>query len=212
MESAPFREAREELRAGRRPVRDELGFTGDDIVVGLVSRLEPRKGWTYFLEAVERLAPDFPALRALIVGEGAQRAELEAEVRRRGLEQRVVFAGFRSDVARAIAAMDVAVLTSLWEGLPRVLVQYALLERPIVAFEVEGSREVIADGHSGYVVGLRDVDALVTRLRPLVANAELRRTFGERVRQHVEGRWDVEIMVDRIERLYDEVAAVPTGD
>jgi len=209
MDTAPFREAREHPECGRVPVRAQFGFTDDDVVVGMVSRLEPRKGYRFLFEAIARLAPDFPHLRALVVGEGDERRELERLASSRGIADRVRFAGYRADVAGAIAAFDVAVLTSLWEGLPRVLVQYSLLERPIVTFEVEGSREVVEDGASGYVVPLRDVDALVDRLRRLAANAELRAEFGRRARERVEGRWDVEIMVRRIAEVYEEVGSVP---
>jgi glycosyltransferase involved in cell wall biosynthesis len=206
MDTRPFREALDPAR-GRIPARAELGLAEDDVVVGMVSRLEPRKGWGYFLDAVARLAPDFPHLRALVVGEGSQRRELEAAAARLGIADRVVFAGYRADVARAMSALDVGVLTSLWEGLPRVLVQYALLEKPVVTFAVEGAHEVVDDGRTGFVVPLRDLDALVDRLRPLVAGAALRAELGRRSRERVEGRWDVEIMVDRIRRVYDEVAA-----
>lgn len=205
MDTRPFREALDPER-GRIPARAELGLREDDVVIGMVSRLEPRKGWPYFLEAVARLAPDFPRLRALIVGEGSQHRELEATAARLGIADRVVFAGYRSDVARAMSAFDIAVLTSLWEGLPRVLVQYSLLEKPIVTFAVEGAGEVVDDGRTGFVVPLRDLDALVDRLRPLVASAPLRAELGRRSRERVEGRWDVELMVDRIRRVYDEVA------
>ena len=146
----------------------ELAREEAPLPLGMVSRLEARKGWRYFLEAIARLAPDFPHVKAMIVGEGAERATLEGEVRRLGLTDRVVFTGYRSDIARAIAAFDVAVLTSLWEGLPRVLVQYSLLERPIVTFECEGAREIVDDGRNGFVVPSKDVDTLVDRLRRVV--------------------------------------------
>jgi len=211
MDTRPFRHALNPDQ-GRRPLRRELGFDDDHVVIGMVSRLEPRKGWEFFLRAIARLAPDFPHVRALVVGEGSQREELEQTARRMGVGDRVVFAGYRSDVARAIATFDVAVLTSLWEGLPRVLVQYSLLEKPIVTFAVEGAHEVVDDGTSGYVVALRDEEALVDRLRRLVASPELRTLLGGRSRRRVEGRWDVELMVDRIRRVYEEVAAgAPRG-
>jgi glycosyltransferase involved in cell wall biosynthesis len=205
MDTRPFRHALDPAH-GRIPVRAELGLAEDHVVAGMVSRLEPRKGYRYFLEAIGRLAPDFPQLRALIVGEGSQHQELETMAAALGIGDRVVFAGYRADVARAMSAFDVAVLTSLWEGLPRVLVQYSLLEKPIVTFAVEGAHEVVDHGRSGYVVPLRDVDALVDRLRPLVASRGLRAELGRRSRERVEGRWDVEIMVDRIRQVYDEVA------
>jgi glycosyltransferase involved in cell wall biosynthesis len=212
MDTRPFREAREEPRAARDPMRAEFGFGPGDVVVGMVSRLEPRKGWLHLFDAIARLAPDFPHLRVLVVGEGGQREELVRAVRERGLSERIAFAGYREDVARAIAAFDVAVLTSLWEGLPRVLVQYALLEKPIVTFAVEGSKEVVEEGVTGYVVPLKDVDALVDRLRRLIVNREAREEFGRRGRARVEGRWDVELMVERIAALYAQVEAGPRAE
>lgn len=207
MDTQSFEEARNTPETSRVAVRREFAFADDELVLGMVSRLEPRKGYVYLFEAMRRLAPDFPKLRLLVVGEGAQHAELEQLVAELGIRERVVFAGYREDVARAISAFDVAVLTSLWEGLPRVLVQYSLLERPVVTFEVEGAHEVVRDGHSGYVVPLKDVDALVDRLRRIVANAELRETFGRRARERVLGRWDVDRMVERITSLYEDVEA-----
>lgn len=207
MDTTPFEAALADPE-GRASVRRELGFGPDDVVVGMVSRLEPRKGWTYLIDAAARLAPDFPAFRLLVVGEGAEREALERRVAARGLAGRVRFAGYRRDVARVISAFDVAVLTSLWEGLPRVLVQYSLLEKPVVTFAVEGAHEVVEEGRSGWVVPLRDVDALVARLRPLLADAALREECGRRARGRVAGRWDADRMIRRIEEVYD---AVRTG-
>jgi glycosyltransferase involved in cell wall biosynthesis len=204
MDVAPFCEAREHPELGRS-LRRELGFGDDDVVVGMVSRLEARKGYRYLFEALSRLAPGFPRLKALVVGEGDGRRELESLAERLSLSGRVVFAGYRSDVARAISAFDVAALTSLWEGLPRVLVQYSLLEKPIVTFEVEGAREVVSDGVSGYVVPAKDVDSLAERLGRLVADPELRAEFGRNSREQVDGRWEVDRMVAQISNIYERV-------
>jgi glycosyltransferase involved in cell wall biosynthesis len=207
MDLAPFEAARDSPAGTREALRREFGFGTEDVVVGVVSRLEPRKGHRFLIEAMARLAPDFPHLKALVVGEGPQRGELEERVRRAGLADRFVFAGYREDVARVISTFDVAVLTSLWEGLPRVLVQYAMLEKPTVTFAVEGAREIIEDGRSGYVVEPKNVADLADRLRRLAVNAADRRIFGHRARQRVEERWNVDLMVERISRLYEEVEA-----
>jgi glycosyltransferase involved in cell wall biosynthesis len=213
MDTRPFEEARDHPETTRVPRRREHGFADHDLVVGMVSRLEPRKGYRYLLEAVARLAPVHPRLRVLIVGEGPQRSDLEGLAAALGIGDRVVFAGYRPDVAGTISSFDVAVLTSLWEGLPRVLVQYSLLEKPIVTFEVEGSREVVEDGVNGFVVPPKDVDVLVDRLDRVLANPTLRREFGRRSRERVEGRWDVELMVDRISSVYENVeAGRPLGE
>ncbi len=205
METESFARALRDPERSRTPRRAEFGFTDDDLVVGMVSRLEPRKGYVYFFEALARLAPDFPRLKALVVGEGAQEDELRERVRMLGLGDRVVFAGYRYDVADVIAAFDIAVLTSLWEGLPRVLVQYALLEKPIVTSAVEGAHEVVEHGHSGLVVPKESVPDLVDALRRVLSNDALRRTMGARARARVEGRWDVDGMVRKIERVYRQV-------
>jgi glycosyltransferase involved in cell wall biosynthesis len=171
----------------------------------MVSRLEPRKGYPFLLQAAARLVGEFPSLRVLIVGEGEQEGELRTTTQRMGLTDRVVFAGYRTDVAEVIAAFDIAVLTSLWEGLPRVLVQYSLLEKPIVTFDVEGSAEVVEEGNSGYIVPKEDVAALTDRLRILLANEMLRRRMGAAGRSRVEGRWDVEGMMRRLRAVYRQV-------
>lgn len=207
MDTRSFEDARNDPRNARDAVRRELGIADDELVLGMVSRLEPRKGYVFLFEAMQRLAPDFPKLKLMVVGEGAQRAELESLVDAMELAGRVVFAGYREDIARAISAFDIGVLTSLWEGLPRVLVQYSLLEKPVVTFEVEGAHEVVDDGNSGFVVPLKDVDALVDRLRRVVSSAGMRETFGRLARDRVLGRWDVERMVALITSLYEDVEA-----
>jgi glycosyltransferase involved in cell wall biosynthesis len=207
MDLEPFETARVSPTDTRDALRSEFGFDREDVVIGVVSRLEPRKGHRFLIDAMKRLAPDFPQLRVLAVGEGPQHEELEGVVRRAGLANRFAFAGFRQDIAPVISTFDVAVLTSLWEGLPRVLVQYAMLEKPIVTFAVEGAREIVEDGHSGYVVEPKNVDELVDRLRRLTVSAADRQLFGRRVRERVEQRWNVDLMVERIANLYDEVEA-----
>lgn len=207
MQTEPFSEAREKPETSRDPVRAELGLTDDDLVVGMVSRLEPRKGYRFLFRALSRLTPDFPHLKAVVVGEGDERADLEQMTRDLGIEDRVIFAGYRADIARMIATFDIATLTSLWEGLPRVLVQYSLLERPIITFECEGAREVIDDGVNGFVVPSKDVDTLTDRLRRLIPDAALRAEFGRLSREKVEGRWDVDRMVERITAVYEDVEA-----
>jgi glycosyltransferase involved in cell wall biosynthesis len=203
----PFDRVRANPDGTRNALRRELGFDPDDVVVGVVSRLEPRKGHQYLIEAIARLAPDFPRLKVLVVGEGPDRGALLERVRSSGLADRFTFAGYRADIASVISTFDVAVLTSLWEGLPRVLVQYALLEKATVTFDVEGAREIVEDGFSGWIVERQDVDELADRLRRLTVNPEEREALGRRARQRVEQHWNVDLMVERISNLYDDVGA-----
>jgi len=211
MDTVAFQNALRFPEDARLPRRREFGFAGEHMVVGMVSRLEPRKGYRYFFEALARVSEDFPQVRALVVGEGEQGNELKTVAADLGIGERVVFAGYRPDIAEVIAAFDVAVLTSLWEGLPRVLVQYALLEKPIVTFDVEGAREVVDDGNTGYIVPRQDVDLLTDRLRQLLESETLRRRLGSAARERVEGRWDVDRMVAGVADVYRrlESARIP---
>ena len=115
---------------------------------------------------------------------GADRGvELEAEVAARGLVSRVRFLGHRQDLAQVLAAVDVSVLTSLWEGLPRVLVQSAAAGRPIVTFDVEGAWEVVREGENGFIVPSRDVDKLTARLDTVLRDRLRARAMGRIGRQ-----------------------------
>jgi glycosyltransferase involved in cell wall biosynthesis len=199
---------REYLAAGRmgederQTLRAELGFEPRHRVVLMAARLEERKGHTYLFEAVQRLKADHPDLRVLLLGEGHYRPALEAQCRVLGIDDRVQFLGFRSDLPRVLAAADISVLTSLWEGLPRVLVQSAAAGKPIVTFDVEGAWEVVRDGRNGFVVPSRDVDTFTQRLEVLLRDRARARAFGLAGPEHVGEQWAVETMLERLDDLY----------
>jgi len=196
------------IEAGRMPegdrtsLRRELGYGPEHQVAVMIARLEERKGHVYLFQAVARLKPAHPSFRVLVIGEGRLRRKLEEQVRAMGLENVVTFLGYRTDVARILAAADLSVLTSLWEGLPRVLVQSAAAGRPIVTFDVEGAWEVVRDGENGYIVPTRDVDALTARLDQLLANRERARALGRAGPERVCEDWTVETMLERLDHLY----------
>lgn len=190
----------------RARVRRELGLEPQHQAVAMAARLEPRKGHTYLFQAVERLRESHPDLRVLILGDGDHRAALEAEVAERGLGERVRFLGHRTDLARVLAAVDISVLTSLWEGLPRVLVQSAAAGRPIVTFDVEGAWEVVRDGENGFIVPTRDIDAFTARLDQVLRDRRRSRAMGRLGRQQVGQAWTVETMVERLDALYTRCA------
>ena len=186
----------------RARLRRELGLEPQHVAVAMAARLEPRKGHTYLFQAVERLQQEHPDLRVLILGDGVHRAELEAEVAARGLVSCVRFLGHRQDLAQILAAVDVSVLTSLWEGLPRVLVQSAAAGRPIVTFDVEGAWEVVREGENGFIVPSRDVDKLTARLDTVLRDRLRARAMGRVGRQQVTEAWTVETMLDRLDAMY----------
>jgi glycosyltransferase involved in cell wall biosynthesis len=191
----------------RGVLRARLGLKSHQQAVAMVARLEARKGHVYLFEAVRRLRPLHPHLRVLLVGDGALRPSLEAQCRVSGIADIVRFLGHRHDVARVLAASDISVLTSLWEGLPRVLVQAAATGKPILTFDVEGAWEVVRDGRNGFIVPSRDVDAFTQRLDELLSDRGRALALGEAGRDHVGSQWSVETMLDRLDRLYQRLAS-----
>ncbi len=173
----------------------------------MAARLEARKGHLFLLQAVRRLLPRYPNLRVLLLGDGPLRAHLQWQVRSMGLEQVVWFLGHRTDLPRVLAATDISVLTSLWEGLPRVLVQSAAAGKPILTFDVEGAWEVVRDGTNGFIVPSRDVDAFTARLDTLLSDRERARRLGETGRDQVGEQWTVETMLERLDRLYQRLTS-----
>ena len=202
--------------ARRAAVRAEWGLddaaAAPDCAVGVVGRLVGGKGHGCFLAAAARLA-DTPAAVAkfLIVGEGPERAALEAEAGRLGVaDGRVLFTGFRGDVPAVLAALDILVLPSTdAEVLPLVVMEALAAGRPVVATSVGGVPEMIEDGVSGLLVPPGDADALAEALRRLIKDAPLRARLAGAGRECVERRFTLARMVSETERVYRRLYRCP---
>jgi len=137
-----------------------------------------------------------------LVGEGPLRERYERELAAAGLAGAVEFLGYRYDVPELTAAADVAVLTSVKEGIPRALMQAAAVGVPVVATDVKGTREVVANAQTGFLVPLDDAETLAERLGRLLDDAELRRQMGARAAQYAREHFDEEQVVQRLVRVY----------
>jgi len=209
MDLEPFERARQMSDEERKSLRQGFGFGSQDTVVGIVSRLEPGKGFNFFSSIVEKIVKASPEVKFLVVGDGSLRESLEREVKAKNLENNIVFAGQREDVARVIALFDIAIFTSLLEGLPRTVVQYVLLGKPIVTFEVGGIREVIKDGEQGYIVSQNDIDGFVDRVVYLLKHPEVAEQMRQNGRNFPRFQWSINEMVSRIETIYQRL--LPAG-
>jgi glycosyltransferase involved in cell wall biosynthesis len=185
----------------------ELGLEGATPVVGTVGRLAEQKGLSYFLRMAALLLCDFPAARFVIVGDGPQRDELVALARDLGIADRVIFAGFRTDVPDLMSAFDLFVLASVFEPFGLVLVEAMALEKPVVASRVNGIPEVVADGEAGLLVPPRDPHALAEAAARLLRDQALARRMGQAGRGRVLARFTVEAMAGKTMALYEEILA-----
>jgi glycosyltransferase involved in cell wall biosynthesis len=194
--------------ADGRGVRKSFGFESESVVVGMVSRLgEARKGAANFLEMAIALSRERPDLRFLVVGDGELRAELERQAAAGGLGDRVAFTGTRRDIPDVLAAMDVFVMPSLWEGGPISVLEAMAMARPVVATRVGMVPEVLTDGENGIIVPPGDTAALINAVRRLVDVRDFARSMGLRARETVLAGFSPDVMVGRVDLLYRSVMA-----
>jgi glycosyltransferase involved in cell wall biosynthesis len=190
-------------------VRAELGIDPGAPAVGSVGHLRPEKAFEVLVEAAAELCPDRPDLTVLIAGEGRERAALEALIEARGLAGRVRLLGARDDVPDLLAALDVAVCCSDFEGGPLSVMEYMEAGLPVVATDVGGLPELVEEGDTGLLVPPRDPTALAAALNRLLADPGLRGRMGERAREERRRRWDLAVWARRLEALYAELLARP---
>jgi glycosyltransferase involved in cell wall biosynthesis len=194
--------------AGRQngaAVRRALGVPASAPLVFVFSRLNTMKGLEYFIEAAAVVAGTFPGVRFLIVGDGGRRQELEAHARRLGLENRVIFTGFRTDVPELLSEAAISVLPSLSEGLSNSLLESMAAGVPVIAANVGGNSEIIEHEGSGLLVPVRDSVALAAAMGRLLEDPLLAARFAQAGRERVAEVFSMERSLGEVESLYERL-------
>ena len=189
------------LESAGRSVRKELGFD-DALVFGVVGRLTPPKDHSTFLKAAALILKKVPKARFLIVGDGPLRKALEIQAQKTGLANAVIFTGLRKDVPALLAALDVLVFSSLWEGLPVALLEGMAAARPIVATNVGGIPEVVLPNKSALLVPPGDAHALAQACLRLASDSTTRHSMGQAGLERVVARYSIGAMIDHTVALY----------
>lgn len=171
--------------------------------IGSLGRLTDQKGF----DALVRALPALPGATLVLVGDGPERAPLEALARELGVAERLVVTGWIPDARRYLPTFDVFALPSLWEGMPLSILEAMHAGVPVVANDVGSVAEAVADGETGFVVVPGDEAALHERLARLLGDEQLRRQLGERGRTLAAERFTAEAMARRYEALYADVLA-----
>jgi len=191
----------------RGELRRELGIPGDVALIGIVARLVPIKGHKVFFEAARRLHDQRAGkVKFLVVGDGELRQPLAKEAQDLGLEDQVIFTGFRSDLKRIYADLDGVALSSYNEGTPVALIEALAAGRPGVATRVGGVPELIEDGVTGFLIDSGDAGAMADRLGWLLDHPEEARQMGARGRQRVIPSYCIEQLAKNLRQLYLELA------
>lgn len=176
--------------------------------VTIVANLHnPVKDYPMFLRAAARVRAEVSDAAFVIAGEGELKAELHALVHQLGLQDDVFFIGRCDHIAELLYVSDVCVLSSKAEGFSNAILEYMGAGRPVVATDVGGAREVIAEGETGYLVPSGDDEAMAARLVTLLRDARQAKAMGERGRSVVQEKFSSRVQLARTEELYDKLLA-----
>ena len=182
--------------------RASLGLTPDTIAVGTVTRLMPSKGNEYLVAAVPEIAKRQPRARVLIIGEGELDDALRAQANALGLGDRLMFVGFRRDVAEVLSALDLVVFPSLWEGTPLTAFEALAAGKPIVATDADGLLDILTSGHDAMIVPKRDSRALADSVVALIEDPARAAALSQGARR-TGAKYDIAMFVRKMERLYE---------
>jgi glycosyltransferase involved in cell wall biosynthesis len=191
------------LAGSRERGRRLLGIPEGVPVVGTIAPFKPQKAPLDFVEVARRVRAEFPAARFVMVGGGELRPKVEQAIVGGSLAGNFVLAGWREEIPDLLRAFDVFLLTSRWEGLPKVVPQALLSGVPVVATAVDGTREIVDDGVDGFLAPPGNVPALARRVSDLLAGKAALSPLFKRDRLIREfDQWE---MVRAQERLYEEL-------
>ncbi|HEX9512013.1 MAG TPA: glycosyltransferase family 4 protein [Puia sp.] len=188
-----------------KDIRAELSIPAEALLVLFIARFTSHKQPLALISAFRQALPQIPDMHLLLVGDGDQKAEAKEVVESAGLNDKITFLSFRQDVPDILAAADIFVLPSLWEGLPIGLLEAMAMGKAVIATNVDGTKEVVQDKENGLLIEAGDIPALTNALVSLGRNSAWRREFGLRALETVHQKYDASGMTREIEEVYTNV-------
>lgn len=189
----------------RHAIRAEFGAGPADYLVGTVACLKPQKAPEDFVAVAKQVCDVVPEARFVLIGDGDLRPRVESLIKQNGLGHRLHLAGWRRDVSTAMKSFDVFLLTSHWEGLPRVLLEARTIGLPVVATKVGGVEEVIVQGRHGWLSDAGDVAGLAAQLIRVLQSRGGQLHGGSQSVEALPKEFHLEEMVKQYESLYDSL-------
>jgi glycosyltransferase involved in cell wall biosynthesis len=184
-----------------------LGIRSGRRIITFVGRLEPQKGTGWLIDAAPAWLAKLPDCDLLLVGKGPQQHQLEAACRAAGIAGRVHFSGWRADVPEILAASELLILPSAWEGMPNVVLEAMASRRPVVAAEVEGVRELLGQAAPRQTVRYGDTQGLIDKVLTLMLDPAAAAAVGDQNRRRAEQNFPISRMVAAHEDLWESLAA-----
>lgn len=185
----------------RASKRMSMNVPKDAPLIGTVGRLTEQKGYTYLIDAAAMVLRQIPQAYFLIVGDGELADTLKDQAHVRGIANQVLFTGPRSDVEEILACLDLFVSASLWEGLPTVIMESMAAGIAVVATDIPGTRELVRDQHTAWLVPPANASALAQSLQVALKDTQSRQEFANRAYQDIQSL-SIKPIANEYEKIY----------
>lgn len=179
----------------------EAGYT----IVGNVGRLSEQKGMEFFIKSIPYIKQEGISAKFIIVGDGEDREKLDSLTKQLGLENDLLFLGYRSDVQNVLSQLDLVVLSSLWEGLPLTPIEAFSVGKTIVATDVDGTGEIVKNGKNGWLVQAKDEKAIADKVIDLINHKERREQFEKCAKETYQSEFCLEEFSRKILEYYSSL-------
>lgn len=191
-----------DVKIDKAKKKKELGVEPDKPLIGMIACFKPQKAPLDFIKAAHLVHQKMPDARFIVAGDGELRPATEELINRLGLNNVIKLPGFRRDIPEIMNCLDVLVLTSLWEGLPKVIVQALSAGIPVVATDVDGSSEVVKNGINGFLVKPGDVKGIAEKIAHILQKPK---GFKFKISnfKSILDEFDIDLMVRQQEKLYE---------
>jgi len=188
-----------------RSIREEFGIQPQEALIGMIACLKPQKCPGDFVKMAYLIHKALPCAKFILVGDGVLRKQLKKLISKLKLDGVFILTGWRRDIPDILSAIDVFVLTSLWEGMPISVLEAMASLKPSVVTDTGGVREIIIEGKTGFLIKRRDINTMSERIITLLNNKALRDEIGENARMYIKEDYSIKHMINNTRQLYEEL-------
>jgi glycosyltransferase involved in cell wall biosynthesis len=194
-----------EFDENSQDLKEGLGISSGNLTVGMISCFKAQKSVQDFIRLASLVIKKLPGVKFILVGDGILRKDIEKSISEYNLQESVILTGWRKDIPRILSAIDIFVLTSLWEGLPITVLEAMASSRPVIATDTGGIREVVIEGKNGFLVPPCDVKNMSQKLIVLLEDAKLRETMQRNAKASLGYDFSLACMVKNTENTYSNL-------
>lgn len=189
-----------ELPLEKNAIREENGYSSEDVLVGVTARLAEQKDPLIFMKIAKKVIEKMPKTRFVYIGDRGLEEEMKQWVSKEHLENKIHMLGFRSDASKLVAMFDVYLSTALYEGLPYSMIEAIRAGIPIIATDVVGNNELVENGKNGILFPTKDVQA---GAEAVISQLEMKSIKGDAVIRSFEERFSLKTMMNKLECLFE---------